>query len=178
MDILVLLGSPHRNGSSNTLANEFIKGAKENENSVEILDIAHMNLNPCIGCDCCGMDGVCIQNDDMSIVKEAICRADMLVFVTPLYYFGMSAQLKIMIDRFYSFNTELSYQNKKSVLIAAAWNSSKNTMKDLFNHYLTLCDYLHFENMGSILGLGCGTVNMTKMTKYIEEAYMLGRKIK
>ena len=178
MNILILQGSPHKNGSSNTLAKEFIKGAKENRNEIEIIDIAHMNLNPCMGCDCCGMNGKCIQNDDMSIVKNAIRRADMIVFVTPLYGFGMSAQLKIMIDRFYSFNNELTSYNKKSILIATAWSSSKNTMKDLFNHYLTLCEYLHFDNVGSILGLGCGTVDMTRRSKYANEAYALGKRVK
>ena len=175
MNILILKGSPHKNGASNTLANEFIKGAQENGHIIKELDIAHLSLHPCLGCDYCGMDGDCIQKDDMSMVKGSILNADMLVFVTPLYYFGMSSQLKMMVDRFYSFNISLSIQEKKSVLIAAAWNSSKDTMKDLYNHYLTLCNYLHFENMGAILGLGCGTVEMTKRTKYYEEAYKLGR---
>ena len=54
------------------------------------------------------MAGPCCQNDDMAGLKEQILASDMVVFVTPLYYFGMSAQLKTVIDRFYSFNGQLS----------------------------------------------------------------------
>lgn len=178
MNILILKGSPHKDGSSNALASEFINGVQENGHIVKTIDVASVSLHPCLGCDCCGMNGECIQKDDMAMIKNAILQADMLVFVTPLYYFGMSAQLKMMIDRFYSFNNTLSSQKKKSVLIAAAWNSSKDTMEGLYNHYLTLCDYLHFDNIGSVLGLGCGTKDMTIKTKHTTEAYLFGRSIK
>ncbi|MFQ6795106.1 MAG: flavodoxin family protein [Thomasclavelia sp.] len=177
MKILVLQGSPHKQGSSNLLASEFIKGAKENNHQVEIFDVAHANLHPCLGCDYCNMSGPCVQKDDMSELKEKIIDSDVLVFVTPLYYFGMSAQLKIMVDRFYSFNGYLTSLHKKAVLIGAAWNSASDTMDDLASHYQTICDYLSFDNLGMVLGLGCGTVSMTQRTKYMDEAYRLGKSI-
>ena len=177
MKILVLKGSPHKNGSSNLLADEFIKGAKENNHQIEEFDVAHANIKPCLGCDHCGMNGPCIQKDDMASLKEKILESDMLVFVTPLYYFGMSAQLKLVIDRFYSFNSRLTSKPIKSVLIAAAWNQADDTMDDLLTHYRTICNYLDFDNQGEILGLGCGTVSMTRNTVYLKQAYQLGKKI-
>lgn len=177
MKILVLKGNPHKNGSSNLLADEFIKGAKENNHQIEEFDVAHANIKPCLGCDHCGMNGPCIQKDDMASLKEKILESDMLVFVTPLYYFGMSAQLKLVIDRFYSFNGRLTSKPIKSVLIAAAWNQADDTMDDLLAHYRTICNYLDFDNQGEILGLGCGTVSMTRNTVYLKQAYQLGKKI-
>lgn len=71
-----------------------------------------------------GMSGACVQKDDMSEVEKLILNSDMIVFVSPIYYFGISAQLKTLIDRFYSFNTPLMGKGLKSALIVAAWDDS------------------------------------------------------
>lgn len=178
MDILVIESSPHKHGSSNLLAEEFIRGAQEAGHRVTVFDAGHANLHPCLGCDACGMSGPCVQKDDMAALREKLLKADMVVFVTPLYYFGFSTQLKTVIDRFYSFNGQLTARGLKTALIAAAWDSNSWTMTDLKAHYETLCRYLNFENMGEILGTGCGTVSMTKRTKFPREAYELGKRIR
>ncbi len=177
MKIVVLKGSPHKNGSSNMLAGEFIKGAKDAGHHITELDIAHMDIKPCIGCEYCGMDGDCALNDDMPKVRGALLSADMAVFVTPVYYFGMSAQLKAVIDRFYSYTIKLSAKHLKTVLISAAWNSDDQTMDYLEYHYKGICDYMHFENCGIISGTGCGTPAMTSGTMHMKEAYKLGRSV-
>lgn len=177
MNILVIESSPHKHGSSNLLAEEFIRGAKEAGHTVSVFDAAHADLHPCLGCEVCGMSGPCVQKDDMAQLRDRLLETDMAVFVTPLYYFGFSAQLKIVIDRFYSFNGRLTSRKLKTALIAAAWNSDPWTMQDLKAHYETLCRYLHFENQGEILGTGCGTVSMTKHTKFPKKAYEFGKQI-
>lgn len=94
MKIIVLEGSPHKNGSSNLLAGEFIRGAKENGHDIQVLDVAHMDMHPCSGCGHCGMNGSCIHNDDNGIVKQALLEADMAVFVTPIYLFWHERPVK------------------------------------------------------------------------------------
>lgn len=177
MNILVIESSPHRHGSSNLLAESFIRGAGEAGHTVTVFDAGHADLHPCLGCDACGMSGPCVQNDDMVKLREMLLETDMAVFVTPLYYFGFSAQLKTVIDRFYSFNGKLTSKKLKTALIAAAWDSNTWTMEDIKAHYETLCRYLDFENMGEIMGTGCGTVSMTKNTRFPEEAYEFGKQI-
>lgn len=142
-----------------------------------MIDVAHSDIHPCMGCDYCGMAGPCCQKDDMSLIRDELLNCDLVVFVTPLYYFGMSAQLKKVIDRFYSFNGELTSKKLKSILICAAWNNDNWTMVDIQNHYQTLCHYLDFQNVGMILGVGCGTVNMTKSTSFPQQAYQLGKSL-
>lgn len=66
MDILVIESSPHKHGSSNLLAEEFIRGAKEDGHAVAVFDAGHASLHPCLGCDACGMSGPCVQKDDMA----------------------------------------------------------------------------------------------------------------
>lgn len=100
MKILVLAGSPHKNGTSNTLVREFARGAEEAGHSVKIYDAAKGNIRPCLGCDRCGMAGDCVQKDDGNAVLAELLASDMVVFATPVYYFGMSAQLKTVVDRF------------------------------------------------------------------------------
>ena len=72
MRIVVLEGSPNKKGSSNLLADEFIRGAEEAGHTVEIIDAAHADLHPCIGCVRCGYEGPCVQKDDMERFREQI----------------------------------------------------------------------------------------------------------
>ena len=104
MKIVILAGSPNRKGSSNLLADCFRQGAEEAGHTVEIIDAAYADIHPCTGCIHCGYEGPCAQKDGMERIRPAILGADMLVFATPLYYYGMSAQLKTLIDRFCAFN--------------------------------------------------------------------------
>lgn len=177
MKIVALQGSPHKNGSSNLLAEHFIKGAKEAGHLVTVLDVAHMNMHPCIGCGHCGMNGECVHKDDNKTIRDALLSADMVVFVTPVYYFGMSAQLKAVIDRFYSYTMKLSAKHLKAALITAAWDTDNDVMPYIAEHYKKLCRYMNFENVGMVLGTGCGTPSMTQGTKHINEAYLLGKSL-
>ena len=178
MKIVVLQGSPNRTGSTNILVEEFSKGAKEAGHSVQRFDVAAMNVNPCIGCVACGYEGPCVQKDDNQKIREAILAADMLVFATPLYYYGMSAQLKIVIDRFCAYNSSINRKHMKSALLTVAWNNDNWTFDALESHYQTLVNYLNLEDCGMVLGRGCGSPSMTKHTKYPENAYELGRSLK
>ena len=177
MKILVLEGSPNRNGSSHRLAAEFIRGAGEAGHTVSAIEAAHARIHPCMGCVRCGYEGPCVQKDDMETIRPAILSSDMLVFVTPLYYYGMSAQLKALVDRFCAFNGSLTARHMQSALIAAAWNSDGWTFDALRAHYQTLVRYLSFRDRGMILGRGCGTPAMTERSEYMRKAYELGRSL-
>lgn len=178
MKIVMLEGSPHRYGSSNSLAAEFAAGARDVGHEVTEFKVAQMVIHPCFGCGHCQMDGPCFYDDDMSMsIRSAILAADMVVFVTPIYYFMMSAQMKAVIDRFYSFTLKLSAKHLKSALIAAAWDSEKDVMTCIEAYYNTLCSYMNFENKGMVLGLGCGTPAETRASRYMRDAYELGAKL-
>ncbi len=177
MKILVIESSPHKSGSSNLLASSFIKGAEEKGHEVIVFDAGHSRINPCLGCDRCGMNGECVQKDDMQKLRSLILSSDMMVLATPLYYFGFSSQLKLTIDRWYSFTSKLSSKHMKTALIVAAWDSNDWTMKDVESHYRMLCRYMNFRDMGIVSGKGCGNASMTKASGYMDEAYELGRSL-
>ena len=151
MKIVLLEGSPNKNGSSNMLAEQFRKGAEEAGHSVQVIDAAHADIHPCIGCIHCGYEGPCVQKDDVNKIRQTILAADMMVFVTPLYYYGMSAQLKTLIDRFCAFNTSIQRKHMKSALLTVAWNNDTWTFEALESHYDTLVRYLNLEDQGRVL---------------------------
>ena len=177
MNILILEGSPNRHGSSNLLADEFIRGAREAGHTVSVIDAAHADLHPCTGCVRCGYEGPCVQKDDMETFQGQILRAEMLVFVTPLYYYGMSAQLKTLVDRFCAINSSITRRHMKSALLSAAWNADDWTYEAQAAHYRTLVRYLDLDDQGMVLGAGCGTPAMTARSRYPKQAYALGRQL-
>lgn len=175
MRIVVLKGSPNVKGSSNMLAESFSKGAAEAGHEIIEIDAAHADISPCIGCVHCGYEGECVLSDDMDVFREEILKSDMLVFVTPLYYYGMSAQLKTLIDRFCSRNFSIQQKHMKSALLTVAYNADDWTFEALESHYNTLLRYLNLTDCGRVLGYGCGTPSMTKYSKYPDKAYKLGK---
>ncbi len=177
MKIIILQGSPNIKGSTNILVEEFSKGAEGAGHSVIRFDIDKMNIHPCTGCVACGYEGPCVQKDENQKIREAILSADMIVFATPLYYYGMSAQLKTVIDRFCAYNSSITRKHMKSALLTVAWNSDNWTFDALESHYKTLVRYLDLEDLGMVLGIGCGSPSMTKHTEYPKQAYELGRNL-
>lgn len=177
MKIIVLEGSPNKKGSSNMLAEQFVRGATEAGHSVQVINAAHVNIHPCTGCIHCGYEGPCVQKDDVVEIRQEILDADMMVFVTPLYYYGMSSQLKMLIDRFCAFNSSIQSKHMKSALLSVAWNDDTWTFEALEAHYHTLVRYLNLEDQGMVLGKGCGTPSMTQHSQYPQMAYELGKKL-
>ena len=178
MKIVILEGSPNKNGSSNLLADCFKQGAEEARHTEEIIDAAHADIHTCTGCIHCGYEGPCVQKDELDWIRPKILEADMMVFVTPLYYYGMSAQLKILVDRFCAFNSSIQRKHMKSALLAAAWNKDDWTFEALESHYKTLVRYLNLTKMGTVLGAGCGSPSITRYSEFPQQAYNLGNRLR
>ena len=177
MKILVLTGSPRKNGNSATLADHFINGAKEAGHSVERFDAAFKKVHPCIACNACGMDGPCVFKDDFEFVRKHIIEADCVVFATPMYYFGISAQLKAVIDRFYAINGSI-HVPKKAVLLMTYANTAASEAMPIKSHYDVLLKYLGWTDAGQVIAPGVWPVGAIKGTKYPEQAYRLGKNLR
>lgn len=177
MKIVVLTGSPRRNGNTNYLADRFIAGAQEKGHEVFRFDCAAHKVNGCMACNRCGMDGDCVLKDDFSIVRPHLIEADMVVFVTPMYYFGFSAQIKSVIDRFYAINGRIKGAPKKTAFLMAYANTGEKDAEAMRVHYQILVDYLGWTDMGSVIAPGVWTAGTIRNTKYGDEAYRLGRNL-
>lgn len=118
-----------RNGSnSEILAREFERGTKEVGNKVEFLSLKNFDLKFCIGCLACQKIGRCVLNDDMKNALKKVSESDILVFATPVYYYGMSGQLKTFLDRLnplYIKNNKF----KKVYLLGTCADNDKNAFE-------------------------------------------------
>ncbi|BCL62625.1 FMN reductase [Desulfomarina profundi] len=99
MKMLVLLGSPRKNGNSETIAKTVASVFEENGGSVEYVRLNDLSLRPCQGCGGCDKSGMCVVKDDMIGLYELVDVADSILLVSPVYFYGLSAQCKIFGDR-------------------------------------------------------------------------------
>jgi multimeric flavodoxin WrbA len=97
--VLIISTSPRKGGNSDTLAEEFAKGALEAGNEVEKISLADKNIQFCRGCLACQKTKRCVIRDDADAIEQKMEQADVLVFATPIYYYEMCGQMKTMLDR-------------------------------------------------------------------------------
>lgn len=178
MKIVVLTGSPHKKGTSKVLADEFTRGAEEIGHEVFRFNSDFEDVTPCKGCDYCkSHDNQCIKKDAMEDLNPKLLEADLIVFVSPLYYFGFTAQIKTVIDRFYAKNPLLIEQTKKTILLATSADNKDWTMNALVDNYKNIIKYFDWEDQGIILAKGCGVKEMIDISDYPQKAYELGKSL-
>ncbi len=150
MRILVLNGSPRPNGSTKKMAEAFRAGAVSAGHTVDMIDVCKMRISGCLACEYCHTKGrgECVQKDDMMGIYALLKEAEMLVIASPIYYHGITGQLKCVIDRFYA----AAYPRKPEKLKKTAMilSSGDADMYDgaLFSYRGDFLDYLGLEDMG------------------------------
>lgn len=150
MKILVLNGSPRIDGNTKYLIEAFKEGASAKGHQIDVVNVCTMKISGCLACEYCHKvkKGACIQKDDMHVIYELLEEAEMLVIASPIYYHGLTGQLKCAIDRLYS----VSYPTKPAQLKKAAMilSSGDPQMYEgaLFSYNGDFLDFLGLQNMG------------------------------
>ena len=156
MRILILFGSPRKNGHTSQMMGAFCKGLEEAKHDYDVFDVTRMNIHGCLGCEYCHGkgNGQCIQKDEMQNVYHLLNEADMLVIASPIYYHGLSGQLKCCIDRFYC--KLYPKRPEKLSKIAMFLSSGDPDMYDgaKFSYKGDFVDYLGMEGMGVFTTFG------------------------
>ena len=176
MKVLVITGSAHKKGTTAFLAQRFIEGATEAGHEVFRFDAAFKNIHPCIACEKCHRIGTCAFQDDMNELNPHLLKADVIALVSPIYYYGINAQIKAVIDRFYA-NDDKIHGNKKAVLMVAMADTTMESAEGAIASYNGMTRYLDWESSGTVIGQNCGTLDLLKETDYPQQAYDLGRKL-
>ena len=114
MNVIAFLGSPREGGNTELLLREAVRGVEDSGYTVTIFNLNVMEISPCQNCGGCEETGVCVFEDDMVSISEAIRNADRIIIASPIFFFNVSAQAKIMIDRCQSFWCE-KYLLKKPI---------------------------------------------------------------
>ena len=176
-NIVILMGSVRKGGNTDLLVQAFAEGAEKN-NTVEIVSVADSKVNPCIGCNTCfeREGNRCFQEDDMQEIYEKLKAADVLVIASPVYFYGISAQLKALIDRLHTpMRSDFKINKLALILVGAA------TLPELFDsikvQYQLVLNYFKLEDAGMVLVRGAKDKGDVKNTEGLEEAYQLGLSI-
>jgi len=114
MKIIAFLGSPREGGNTELILKETIGGIEELGLIVQVFNLNLMNISPCQNCGGCDETGVCVYEDDMTQIYDAIRSADRIILASPIFFFALSAQVKVMIDRCQAFWCE-KYLLKKPI---------------------------------------------------------------
>lgn len=154
-EILILTGSPRKNGNSDMLADAFMKGAQEKGHIVNKIRVANLNISGCTACELCWTgDGACIQNDDMAEIEPLLESADMILLVSPLYFFGISAQLKAVVDRLCAYcvgGCKKPLNIKESALIMCGECDEERFYSGAIDTYRHTADYMKWQDRGILI---------------------------
>lgn len=174
-NILILCGSPRKNGNSDILCSQFAKGAKEMGHKVEKVYLNDLEIAPCVACYGCRGTGRCVQKDDMEALLARIVDADVLVLATPVYFYTMSAQMKTMIDRTLPRYTEI--RNKDVYFIATA-AEQRHAIERTMDSLCGFTDCLPGATVkGKIYGGGVYQKGEIEETPAMQEAYTAGKNV-
>ena len=178
--IVVLNGSPRRNGNTSALIESFTKGAEEAGNSVTAFFLHGMDIHPCLGCYGGGKDpdSPCVQKDAMDTIYPAFRDADVVVLASPLYFWNISGQLKCAVDRLFAVAEGMpNYQMpaKECALLMAA---ESNEYEETVYYYTRLIDHLGWKDIGQVLAPGVLAAGDIKGKPALEDARKLGASIK
>lgn len=173
-NVLVISASPRKGGNSDTLCDEFIRGAQENGNSVEKLFLRDHTINYCRGCGVCNSTHKCVQNDEMADILEKMVKADVIVMATPVYFYTMDAQMKTLIDRTVPRYTEIA--NKDFYFIVTAADSSKANLERTIDGFRGFTDGClpNPHEKGIIYATGVWQIGEIKKSPAMKQAYEMG----
>lgn len=175
-NVVILSASPRRNGNSDILCDEFMKGAIEAGYDVEKIFLSDKNINYCTGCGVCNTTHECVQKDDMKAILVKLLKADVIVMASPVYFYTINAQMKTLIDRIVPQYTSLS--NKEFYFIITAAETDLNMMERSIECFRGLLDCLENPTeKGVIYGVGAWQKGEIKGTKAMKEAYEMGKNV-
>ena len=178
--IVILNGSPRRNGNTSALVRAFSDGAETAGNTVKEFFLDAMDIHGCKGCfgGHSSRECPCVQNDDMNEIYPAVRECDVIVLATPLYYWNMSGQIRTAIDRLFALEEGdgnlLRGHDRASALLMAA---EGHGFEDVLSYYDHLMEHLRWKNLGHVLAGGNGAVGDIQGKPEIQKAYALGNSI-
>lgn len=176
-NVLILSGSPRKKGNSDTLCDEFRRGAEESGHQVEKIFLRDKTIGYCLACYHCKKNGgMCAIRDDMAEIMEKMLAADVIVMASPVYFYSMDAQMKALIDR--SVAQWLNIRNKEFYYIMTAAEESDTVMDCTLECFRGFARCLQgSKERGVIYGKGVYEPGTIKSMPVMHEAYEMGKHV-
>lgn len=176
-NILVISTSPRKGGNSETLADELIRGAQEAGNSVEKVTLYDKTIEFCKGCLTCVKTQRCIIRDDAAAIVQKMLTADVIVFATPVYYYGMCGQMKTLLDRANPLFSA-DYRFRDIYLLAAAAEEDGHTVDGTVTGLQGWIDCFEKACLaGTVFAGGVTSVGEVQGHPALQQAYEMGKNI-
>lgn len=175
MNIVVLSGSPRKGANTDTMVDAFAETAREGGHTIEVIRVADKKIAGCLGCQYCfAHEGACVRKDDMADVLEALKRADMVVFASPIYWFDITAQEKAAIDRLYAFSATGFPFTKTALLLDS---HSEGVYDAPIAMYKAACAYCKWDDQGIVTISGMTDRDSMAASPKLDEVRELARKL-
>lgn len=172
--VLILSGSPRKNGNSDILCDEFKRGAEEAGNAVEKIRVSELDINYCRACYACKKDCKCVIKDDMADLLQKMIDTDVLVLASPVYFYSIDAQLKAVIDR--TVARWLEVKDKEFYYIVTAADEEKASAETTLACFRGYADCVEgAREMGVIYGMGAYKKGEILNTPAMHQAYEMGK---
>jgi multimeric flavodoxin WrbA len=177
--ILGIIGSPRRNGNTHILVNRVLEGAKSEGSEIDSIFLSDFNIKECDGCHACWKGLECSKKDDMNGFYQKIIGSDILVFGTPVYWYGPTAIMKAFIDRFVYFNcleNRDKIKGKQAVVLIPFEEDDERTALATTEIFEKSIGYLEMSLTDILLAPGVGEKGAILEKKIIlERAYNIGK---
>jgi multimeric flavodoxin WrbA len=182
MKVLALSASPHPNGNSSFLVDRLLEGAREAGAETERVDLNLLSFRGCQGDYACKATGRCGLQDDMQGIYDKLDQADAVVFASPVYMWGINAQLKTLMDRLYAYlkpdHTSAVKPGMRSALVVAQNQPSVEKFQASLENTATCLAFLGFGQTEVLVGAGLGPLDAaSRRPDLIAKAKDLGRRL-
>ena len=176
-NIVIIQGSPRKDGNTARLVQAFREGVSS-EHHVTIINVAELHINYCIGCNSCFTreGNRCFQQDDMQKIMPKLAAADVLVFASPVYFYGISAQLKTLLDRLHT-PLRNTFKVKQTALLLVGAASLPELFDSIKTQYRLLRKFFQLRDLGTVLVRGVKEKGNIEGRPELQEARELGRSI-
>jgi len=151
MKILALIGSPRKGSNTDALVEQILKGSRARGHTAEKLYLYDYMISPCVDCRNCKKGSyVCTVNDGMQRIYPKMEEADLIIFGTPLYWYGPTAKMKLLVDRMRPFVANRKLKGKKAVIVSPSAEGAK-ACGPLLEMFRLSFEYLGMEFAGKVL---------------------------
>ena len=181
--VMIVMGSPRKKGNSAILAKQVAAGAKAGGAVVETFYLHDMKIKPCTACDVCRKkkDIDCVLDDDMQKLYPKLRSADAIVIASPIYWFTVSAQTKLFMDRWYALGGDEGYELAgKRFGIVLTYADADPFRSGAVNALRTFQDAFNFigaKIVGMVYGSAWKAGEIRRNEALMAEAYELGKKL-
>jgi multimeric flavodoxin WrbA len=178
MKLLGLVGSPRTASNTDLLVDSILQGANENKHSTEKVYLYPLDIKPCVDCRACKKGNFqCALKDDMTTLYPKLEAADVIVFGTPLYWYGPSAKMKLLIDRLRPFIASKKLAGKKAVLVVPSEEGpgACNLIVDMFQ---LSCKYLEIDLVKVILPTASEKAEVKQQPQTLKDAFEVGKNLR